>query len=71
MFKVSPCSKHGGTVKQSEFKRWLAEQGVRFEEGANHTKAYLNGNRATLPRHPSKELKKGTMEGIKKQLSLK
>lgn len=57
-------------MQQSGFKRWLAERGVRFEEGANHTKAYLNGNRATLPRHPSKELKKGTMEVIKKQLGL-
>jgi len=47
-------------VKQSEFRRWLAEQGARFEEGANHTKIYLIGKQTTLPRHPSKELKEGT-----------
>jgi mRNA interferase HicA len=58
-------------VKQSEFKRWLAKQGATFEERANHTKVSLNGKETVLPRHPGKELKKGTMEGILKQLGLK
>jgi mRNA interferase HicA len=43
-------------VKQSEFKRWLAEQGAIFKEGANHTKVYLNGKQTTLSRHPSHEI---------------
>lgn len=58
-------------MKQSEFRRWLAEQGARFEEGTNHTKVYLNGKQTLLPRHPSKDLKKGTREGILKRLGLK
>jgi mRNA interferase HicA len=58
-------------VKQSEFKRWLADQGAIFKEGAEHTKVYLNGKQTTLPRHPSKELKEGTRKAILKQLGLK
>lgn len=57
-------------MKTSEFKRWLAEQGCTFKEGSNHTKVYLNGKQTVLGRHPGKELKKGTMEGIKKRLGL-
>jgi mRNA interferase HicA len=58
-------------VKQSEFKRWLAEQGATFKEGAGHTKVYLNGKQSTLPRHPGSELKEGTRKAILKQLGLK
>lgn len=58
-------------MKQSEFRRWLAEQGARFDEGTNHTKVYLNGKQTTLPRHPGKELKEGTRRAILKQLGLK
>ncbi|MCL2020944.1 MAG: type II toxin-antitoxin system HicA family toxin [Betaproteobacteria bacterium] len=58
-------------MKQSEFKRWLARMGARFEEGANHTKVMLNGKISFLPRHPSTEMKKGLVEAIKKQLNLK
>lgn len=58
-------------MKQSEFKRWLASKGVTFAEGSNHTKAYYNGKKSTLPRHPSKELKDGTRQNILKELGLK
>jgi len=58
-------------VKISEFKRWLAEQGATFVEGAGHTKVYLKGKQTILPRHPSKELKEGTRRAILKQLNLK
>jgi len=58
-------------VKSSEFKRWLAAQGALFESGkGSHLKVLLNGKISYLPMH-SKELKKGTVEGIKKQLGLK
>ena len=57
-------------MKISEFKRWLEAHGVTITEGANHWKLYLNGNRSTLPRHPSKELKEGTRKAIMKQLGL-
>jgi len=58
-------------VKQSEFVRWLSQQGATFKDGTNHTKVYLNGKQTILPRHPAKELKKGLVEGVKKQLDLK
>lgn len=63
---------HGGrAVKQSEFVRWLKLQGATFKDGTNHLKVYLNGHQTILPRHPSKELKTGLVEGVKKQLKLK
>lgn len=58
-------------MKQSEFVRWLKQQGATFKEGTNHLKIYLNGEQSILPRHPSKELKTGIVEGVKKQLKLK
>lgn len=35
-------------MKTSEFRRWLAEQGATFEEGAKHTKVYLNGRQTSM-----------------------
>ena len=64
-------TQHGGAVKQSEFVRWLKQNGATFEEGTNHTKVRLNGKTSFLPRHPSKELKAGLVEGVKKQHNLK
>jgi mRNA interferase HicA len=58
-------------VKQSEFVRWLAQQGATFKEGSRHLIVSLNGEKTTIPRHPSKELKKGLVEGVKKKLKLK
>ena len=58
-------------MKQSEFKRWLAQQGASFRDGTKHIKVYLNGKQSHLPRHPSADLKTGLVEGIKKQLGLK
>jgi len=58
-------------VKSSEFKRWLTAQGATFTSGdGSHLKIVLNGRRSVLPMH-SKDLKKGIVEGIKKQLGLK
>ncbi len=58
-------------MKSSEFKRWLADQGATFRPGkGSHLKIDLNDKTSILPMH-SKELKKGTVEGIKKQLGLK
>lgn len=58
-------------MKQSEFVKWLTSQGATFQDGSRHLKVYLNGKQSLLPRHPSKELKKGLVEGVKKQLGLK
>jgi len=61
----------GNALKQSEFVRWLNAQGVVVIDGGKHLKLYHLGHQSTLPRHPSKELKKGLVEGVKKQLNLK
>lgn len=57
-------------MKQKEFVRWLAEQGATFKDGGKHLKVYLNGKQSVVPRHAT-ELKKGTVEAIKRQLNLK
>jgi len=58
-------------MNSKEFKRWLATQGATFGTmRGSHLKVYLDGKQAILPMH-SAELKKGTVEGIKKQLGLK
>jgi mRNA interferase HicA len=58
-------------MDSNEFKRWLGERGATFEAGhGGHLKVKLNGKQSVLPMH-SGELKKGTVEGIKKQLGLK
>ncbi len=58
-------------MKQSEFMKWLKKQGATFEDGTRHIKVFLNGERSVIPRHPAKEILKGTIESIKKQLKLK
>lgn len=71
-YDYTVCSvKQWGAMKQSEFVRWLKQQGATFEEGTNHTKVKLNGRTSFLPRHPAKELTTGVVEGVKKQLKLK
>jgi mRNA interferase HicA len=58
-------------MKSNEFKRWLTQQGATFNAGkGSHLKVELNGKQSVLPMH-AKELKKGLVEGIKKQLGLK
>jgi mRNA interferase HicA len=58
-------------VKSREFKRWLEKQGANFTPGkGSHFRVELNGKTSVLPMH-SKDLKKGLVEGIKKQLGLK
>jgi mRNA interferase HicA len=58
-------------VKSSEFKRWLAAKGATFSTAkGSHLRVELNGRISILPMH-SKDLKKGTVEGVKKQLGLK
>jgi mRNA interferase HicA len=49
----------------------LTKQGATFASGkGGHLKVYVGDRRSVLPMH-SKELKKGTVEAIKKQLGLK
>jgi mRNA interferase HicA len=59
-------------VKYSEFRRWLESRGVVIEPGkGSHHKASLSGKETILPYHGSKEIGKGLMEKIKKDLKLK
>ena len=55
----------------SELKRWLKDQGCTFEDGTRHTIVRLGSKRSTLPRHPSKEVKTGTLKAILKDLGLR
>lgn len=57
-------------MKQSEFLRWLKDQGVEVKNGKKHLKLYYQDKRSHLPRHPSQELPTGLVEGVKKQLGL-
>jgi mRNA interferase HicA len=58
-------------VKSSEFRRWLEQQGATFKPGkGSHLKVFLNGKQSVLPMH-ARELKKGLVAAIKKQLGLK
>jgi mRNA interferase HicA len=60
-------------MTSAQFKRYLAKLGCTFERGnGGHLKVSLGDKRSVLPMHgASKELKKGTVEAIKKQLGLK
>ena len=64
------CLQYGRSVKQSEFKRWLARQGATFAEGSRHTKIYLNGRQSVMPRHPSTELGENLRRLIIRQLAI-
>lgn len=55
----------------SELKRWLKAQGCTFEEGTRHTKVMLGRRVSQIPRHPSAEIRSGTMSAILKQLGLR
>jgi mRNA interferase HicA len=58
-------------MKSSEFRRWLADQGATFKSGkGSHLKVTLNGRHSVLPMH-NRELGKGLVEAIRKQLGLK
>ena len=58
-------------MNSKEFKRWLSQQGATFgTQKGSHLKVYLNGKQSIVAMHHT-DLKKGTVEGIKKQLGLK
>ena len=59
-------------MTSAEFKRWLAKQGVTFgTQTGSHLKAYYQGRQTVLPMHGKKEIPKGLVADIKKQLGLK
>ena len=56
-------------MNTAQFKRGLAAQGAKFEEGGKHTKVYLGSKQATIPRH--REISNQLAKEILKQLGLK
>jgi mRNA interferase HicA len=59
-------------VNSSELKRWLAKQGATFgAQAGSHLKVLYQGRQSILPMHGKKELPKGLVADIKKQLGLK
>jgi mRNA interferase HicA len=57
-------------VKASELKRLLAKHGCKFDERTNHTRISYRNREALMPRHPSKEIKTGTLRRILKDLGI-
>jgi mRNA interferase HicA len=59
-------------VNSSELKRWLARQGATFgTQSESHLKIFYQGRQSILPMHGKKELPKGLVADIKKQLGLR
>lgn len=59
-------------MNSDQFRRYLAKQGCTFEAGKGGHLVVRRGDRVSvLPQHGgSKQLKKGLMLGIKKQLGI-
>lgn len=55
-------------MKRRTLIKFLESLGAEFEEGAKHTKVYLNGKQTTLPRHT--EISDILVKVIKKQLEI-
>jgi len=71
LFIISTSTtQQGEAVKQTEFVRWLRDQGAEIKDGTKHLKVYLNGKQTTVPRHPGKELSNTFIRVIKKQLDI-
>jgi len=60
-------------MTSAELKKWLASQGCKFAPGkGGHLKVWRGEKRSVLPMHGSgKELGRGLVEKIKKELGLK
>jgi mRNA interferase HicA len=58
-------------VTASELRRWLRKQGCSFVEESRHTRIVLGSKVSRMPRQPAKEIKKGTLLTILKDLGLK
>jgi mRNA interferase HicA len=60
-------------MTSSQLKRWLRKQGCEFSSmKSGHLKVILHGKVSYIPMHGSrKELGKGLLEKIKKDLDLK
>ena len=57
-------------MRASELRRKLANAGCTFMDGKKHLIICYKGNRSLMPRHPAKEVKTGTVQGIVKRLGI-
>ncbi len=58
-------------MNSGELKRWLAKEGATFgTQTGSHLKVSYQGRQSVLPMHGKKELPKGLVAAIKKQLGL-
>jgi len=59
-------------LTSAELKRWLEKQGCTFgTQKGSHLKVYLGDRQSVVPMHDKKEMKTGTVQGIRKALGLK
>ena len=59
-------------MTSAELKRWLGKQGCSFKAGkGSHLHIFLGQSQSVMPFHCKKEMKKGLVEKIKKDLDLK
>jgi mRNA interferase HicA len=61
-------------MKYSEFRRWLKKLGADFvahRSGSSHYRVTLNGKSTIFPDHGNKEIGRGLVEKIKKDLGIK
>jgi len=59
-------------MSYSEFRKWLKSQGATFKSAkGSHFKVTLNGVTTIFPDHGKKEMGKGLVEKIKKDLGIK
>ncbi|EEX2546040.1 type II toxin-antitoxin system HicA family toxin [Escherichia coli] len=68
---MGSLARQGG--EQSQFKRWLIQQGAEFRKapgGGSHQKVNLNGKRSVFPDHGSKEMPEPLRKKIMKDLWL-
>jgi len=71
MFTSTYLLRYVEELNSAEFKRWLERQGCTFEPGkGSHLKVRLGERSSVLPMHGKKELGKGLVNTIKKQLGL-
>ncbi|MEO8123781.1 MAG: type II toxin-antitoxin system HicA family toxin [Burkholderiales bacterium] len=58
-------------MNSKQLKKRLEQRGATFEAGkGSHLKVSLNGKQSVLPMHGKKELGKGLVAAIKRQLDL-
>jgi len=57
-------------MRASELKRKLEAMGCKIEEGTKHWIVSYQGKMTTIPRHPSKEIRTGTLHSILKKLGI-